>query len=248
MTEIYDHPARPEDVLHAARQLPAARIARLGHQGRRYIIKSVEQHATWLDRLQKGDPNKAFLRELVLLRAFAARGAAVPHIAASDETQMIFSDSGETLSTMVGQGRITDDILREAGRALAGLHALGLAHGRPAIRDLCWDGAQITFIDLEAGAKLSPTVRDQARDVILLLNSVFAMVPAHHHIAQQIWAGYQEADTLRLCDEVRRLARRLWWLEGLAWPAAQLHRMRGKTRSEFRAVARTRAFLLQTPW
>lgn len=247
MTEIFDHPTRAEDVLHAARRLPAARIARLVHQGRRYIIKSVEQHATWLDRLQKGDPNKAFKRELDLLKAFAARGAAVPHVAASDATQMIVADSGETLSTLVSQGRITDDILHKAGRALAGLHALGLAHGRPAIRDLCWDGAQITFIDLEAGAKLCPTARDQARDVMLLLNSVFAMAPAHHPIAQHIWAGYQAGDTRGLTEDMRKLARNLWWLEALAWPGAQLHRIRGKAKSEFRAVARTRAFLMQTP-
>lgn len=246
MTDMTEHPASADELLNAAGQLSTGRIKRLTHKGTRYIVKSVEHHASLLDRVQKGDPDKAFARELALLTDFAAKGAPVPHVAASDATRIVMTHSGETLSTMVTQGSITAHILTQAGRALARLHALGLAHGRPAIRDLCWDGAQITFIDLEAGAKLRATPRDQARDVILLLNSVFAMAPEHHHIAPHIWAGYQAGDSLGVCARTRALARRLWWVEALAWPASQLHRIKGKIRSEFRAVARTRAFLLQT--
>lgn len=243
MTDMIPPSATATELLHAARQMPARRIMRLTHQGRRYIVKSIEHHRTLLDRLQKGDPTIAFTRELALLCAFAERGAAVPRVAASDAERMILSDCGETLNVLVSKGRVTPDILVEAGRALARLHRLGLAHGRPAIRDLCWDGQRITFLDLEAGAKLRANSRDKARDAILMLNSVFAMDPAHHFAAQHLWTGYSE-DT-DLARSARAVARRLWWVALLAWPLAQIHRIRGKQKSEFRAVARTHAFLLQ---
>ena len=77
----------------------------------------------------------------------------VPRILAEGSDFIAVEDAGLSLTRFCGDRSrelvSKQTACRAAGRALARLHASGLAHGRPAFRDMCWDGQQIRFIDFE---------------------------------------------------------------------------------------------------
>ena len=238
-------PPTAEMLLAAARSEPVQRLTRIEVSGKSFFIKRPETHASMRWRVQKGDPARAFARELSLIRAFAARGAPVPDILAEDTHLVILADHGPNLAELLRSGRADKAVLREAGTALARLHSLGLTHGRPSLRDLCWDGDRVTFLDLEAGAKLHATQRDQARDLYLLLHSVFVLERPETQTPRAVLEGYRSAAPLPLWNAARQLARQLWWVEILAAPGKWLHRLRGSTEGcEFAAVGATRALIL----
>jgi tRNA A-37 threonylcarbamoyl transferase component Bud32 len=238
-------PPSAEALLAAARSVPDQRLARIELSGKAFFVKRPESHSSVRWRLQKGDPKRAFAREVGLIRAFAAKGAAVPDILAEEAECVILADHGPNLADLLGSGRADVALLHAAGVELARLHGLGLTHGRPSLRDICWDGARLTFLDLEAGAKLTATPRDQARDLYLLLHSAFVQDQPGMDAAPIVLAGYRSAAPLPQWQAARRLARQLWWLEMLAAPGKWLRQWRGKTQGcEFAAVGATRALIL----
>lgn len=234
-------PVAAQSSLDAISDELSKRVDQREHDGKRYFVKSPEIKMQWVTRILKGDPHRAFRREVALLRAFAERGAAVPPILAGDDTHVLLADCGESLRILVRQGRATEEVFMAAGRALAELHALGLAHGRPLKRDICWDGQRITFIDLEAGAQLAARPRDKARDLFVLLHSIMRF--EDDALAHAVIDGYRSVDKDDIWHETRKRSRGLWWLEWLVAPVIHLHRRQGKSLSEFIALARTRRLL-----
>lgn len=140
------------ELLRLAQQMPHARIAKLKHNGRRYWIKRAEVTPLRF-RLQKGNGAVAFRREVARLKAFAAKGLPVPPILAETPDMIVLAHAGKPLTRLARRG--TDDEIRHvlslAAEALAQLHKAGLSHGRPRLRDICWNKAEIRFLDLEAG-------------------------------------------------------------------------------------------------
>ncbi len=232
-----------ETLLQRAAALPFSRLARLRFQGRDYFVKMAEIHDNMRLRLFKGDPASALAREAAMLRSFAARGAAVARIIAADERRLILADHGTPVEKAIRSGDVSDALLRQIGSALADLHARGLAHGRPVLRDICHDGSAITFLDLEAGAKLDATDHDKARDLMVLIYSMMVTTSANRHMARQVIEGYRQAGTEAVWQKTRRRSRNLWWLELLALPGVWVHRRRGKRRSEMIAIGATRALI-----
>ncbi|PZX47357.1 tRNA A-37 threonylcarbamoyl transferase component Bud32 [Roseinatronobacter thiooxidans] len=212
--------------------------------GKKYFVKRLEQHRTRRARLMKGDPARALAREIALLEAFSQRGAPVPQIVAQDDTCFIMTDCGPPIHRTAVTSNAPEVIWRAVGTALANLHALGLVHGRPAMRDICWDGQKITFLDLEAGAKLKASQQDMTRDVIVLLHSILREGNQHPQAATFFQDAYRQNDTLGVWDACLIRARRLWWVEWVIAPVVLWHRWNGVARSEFAAVRPTRQFLL----
>lgn len=230
-------------LLQQVQTLPPRRLTRVEFHGSVYFVKMPEQHASLRWRVQKGDPKAAFSREVGLLHGFAAKGASVPRIAAEDDGRIVLEDHGTPLQSLIDQDQADAALMQRTGKALADLHALGLAHGRPSLRDICWDGHELTFLDLEAGAKLQARPHDQARDLFLLLHSVFLTDGATSPLAALVLDGYRAAGSAAVWKATQRRARGLWWLEMLSRPGAWLHRLRGKTRCEFAAIRAARALI-----
>lgn len=242
MTHTTDAPSRA-DLLHAARSLPKRRLVRLMFEDRVYFVKMAEQHASLRWRLQKGDPKAAFERERTLLSGFRARGGAVPEIAAEDDQRIILADHGRTLDRIIAEGGEREAVLKAAGKALADLHAKGLAHGRPSLRDLCWDGHSITFLDLEAGARLRSQPHHQARDLFLLVHSAITSAADAHQAGTAILTAYRLHGDPAVWRATCTLARRLGWLEAIASPVIWWHTRRRKHRSEFIALRKARRLI-----
>lgn len=203
-----------------------------------------ERHASLRRRIQKGDPLAAFEREIALLEAFRARGAAVPEIVARDADRVILTDQGKSLHDLLVKGEARQEALAGAGVALADLHCRDLAHGRPSLRDICWDGKQITFLDLEAGAQLQAQTKHKARDLFLLLLSAIVVDRAAPKASMHLLETYLAECDPTVWTQTVTLARKLWWLQVLAAPFAWRDKRRGKPASEFAALAVTRSLIL----
>ena len=222
---------------------PPRRVRRLDlPDGRRFWLKRVERLAGRL-RLQKGDPAKAFAAEREGLHALAAAGLPVAGVAAEGPDWVLMPDAGPVLPEVLEDpGRAEAEKLRasaEAGRALGLLHWAGMAHGRPAVRDICWDGAAARFIDLERFRRASRGGFWQAADVVMLAQTAYTLWPEDGRWLDRVLAAYAESAPEGAMAAVRRLAR---WLRPLGWLAAALATVKPGSR-ELRAVGLTLARL-----
>lgn len=233
----------PVQLARKARALPPGRVGSFIHNGQRYWVKCEEEISSLRLRLFKGNGQRSLSRELRLLTEFAARGAAVPPIAAQGPGFLVLPDRGPSLPSLLGTDGDFRPAFHAAGKALAEMHVLGLAHGRPCIRDICWDGETVTFLDLEAGARLDASASDMARDLLVLLHSALAQLPQFDEGAREIEAGYRTRDPGGIWELTRQRVRRLRWLAPLTAPVIWLHRRRGKKKSEFYAIPKLIALL-----
>jgi tRNA A-37 threonylcarbamoyl transferase component Bud32 len=206
--------------------------------GRRFWLKRVEQLSGRL-RLQKGDPARAFAAEREGLRVLAAAGLPVAGVVAEGDGWVLMPDAGPVLPEVVGDpGRGEAEKLRafaEAGRALGRLHWAGMAHGRPAVRDVCWDGAEARFIDLERFRRAKRAGVWQAADVVMFAQTAFTLWPEDARWLEAALGAYALSAPEGAMASVRRLVR---WLGPVGWVAAGLAVLRPGSR-ELRAVGLT---------
>jgi tRNA A-37 threonylcarbamoyl transferase component Bud32 len=228
-----------ESRLKAALAEPALRVRRLDlPDGRRFWLKRVERLSGRL-RVQKGDPERAFAAEREGLMALGAAGVPVAGVVAEGPDWVLMPDAGPVLPEMVADpGRNETEKLRAfaaAGRALGRLHWAGMAHGRPAVRDVCWDGAEARFIDLERFRRARRAGFWQAADVVMFAQTAFTLWPGDARWLEAALEAYVVSAPEGAMPAVRRLAR---WLAPVGWIAAGLSRVRPGSR-EMRAVRLT---------
>jgi tRNA A-37 threonylcarbamoyl transferase component Bud32 len=236
-------PDELEAHVKAALADPPSRVRRVDlPDGRRFWLKRVERLSGRL-RLQKGDPERAFAAERAGLRALAEAGLPVAGVTAEGPGWMLMPDAGPVLPEVVADPARSEAeklaALARAGRALGLLHWAGMVHGRPAVRDICWDGVEARFIDLE---RFRPARRGglwQAADVVMFVQTAFTRWPEDGRWLEAALAGYAMNAPEGAVARVARLAR---WLRPLGWLAAGLSRLKPKSR-ELRAVGLTLARL-----
>jgi tRNA A-37 threonylcarbamoyl transferase component Bud32 len=208
--------------------------------GRRFWLKRVER-LTGVMRLQKGDPARAFRAERDGLRRLAEAGLPVAGVALEGADWMVMPDAGPTLPQIVADPLLPEaDKLRafaQAGRALGLLHWAGMVHGRPAVRDICWDGREARFIDLERFRRGRRGGAWQAADVVMFMQTAFTQWPTETRWLEAALASYSVNAPEGAMIRVRRLA---GWLAPLGWLAGGLVRLRPRSR-ELRAVRLTLA-------
>ncbi|WP_235882849.1 lipopolysaccharide kinase InaA family protein [Rhizobium rhizophilum] len=118
-------------------------------------------------------PEAMQTREISRMRAFAAAGFAVPAIAYQSKTAMVMEDVGQTLASRLRDLRVADPeahdaFLVQAAEALGRVHAAGLSHGRPHVRDFFLRDGEVGFMDFEEDpASVMPLEMAQARDIFL---------------------------------------------------------------------------------
>lgn len=225
--------------VRAALDEPFRRVRRLElPDGRRFWLKRVER-LTGVMRAQKGDPAKAFDAEREGLRRLAEAGLPVAAVAAEGPDWLLLPDAGPVLSGVVADPRRSDAekiaAFAAAGRALGLLHWAGFAHGRPAVRDICWDGTEARFIDLERFRRGARGGVRQAADIVIFTQTAFTLWPADTRWLDAALAAYATNAPVGAMARVRLLAR---WLAPLGWLAGGLASLRPKSR-ELRAVGLT---------
>jgi tRNA A-37 threonylcarbamoyl transferase component Bud32 len=232
-----------EREVKAALAEPPRRVRALTlRDGRRFWLKRVERLAGKL-RLQKGDPARAFAAECDGLHALAEAGLPVAAIAGEGPDWVLMPDAGPTLPVVIAdtaRGE-AEKLLAcaRAGRALGLLHWAGMVHGRPAVRDICWDGEEARFIDLERFRRGRRSGFWQAADVVMFAQTAFTQWPGDPRWLEAALAAYALNAPPMAMARVRRLALSL---APLGWLAAGLSRLRPNSR-ELRAVGLTLACL-----
>ncbi len=158
---------------------PDARVQRFDHEGEVYWAKKSENLSLkW--RLQKGDPAAAFTADREGLQALWAAGVSVPDVVEEGTDFLVMRDGGPILSDLlVAQIGSTEDRIRAmeaAGSELATMHAKGLSHGRPAIKDMCWDGTRLTLLDFERFSPKRNTPKGHMQDLIIWRTAVLPLL------------------------------------------------------------------------
>ncbi|MCC6002026.1 MAG: hypothetical protein JJU19_14365 [Pararhodobacter sp.] len=156
--------------------LPAHRIQSFVLGGRRLWLKRAEEATSLRLRVQKGDPARALRADIAGLRFMARQGLPSVRVLSTAHDLLVTEDAGKPLSELFQPGSTASRAERvralgQAMRLLAGLHAAGARHGRPKLRDICWDGQTARLIDFE---RFHPQARprDMALDWLILLHSL----------------------------------------------------------------------------
>ncbi|WP_157054217.1 hypothetical protein [Ruegeria sp. 6PALISEP08] len=124
-------------------------------------------------------------------------GAPVPRILAEGKGYIAVEHAGASLTRLSKDKSVTMAgklmACRAAGQALARLHGMGLAHGRPAFRDMCWDGRQIRFIDFEYFVATKAGRLRKARDLSIAILSALSQGSTGPRFAYNVLSAYYAA-------------------------------------------------------
>ena len=106
-------------------------------------------------------------------------GRNTPHLVAPVEvltpSYMVTKDGGPTLKNWLDSEKTEAEkiqLLEKAGEALATLHEADIVHGRPALRDICWQDGKFTFLDWENRMYAKDLEEQKAVDFFLLLQGL----------------------------------------------------------------------------
>ncbi|WP_209424355.1 lipopolysaccharide kinase InaA family protein [Pararhodobacter sp. SW119] len=195
----------------APENTPFTRVQPLEIGSQRFWLKRPERPRSLRWRLQKGDPRKAFARDLAGLRFMFDRGLAAPPIVLSGADYFVIEDAGQPLDRL-----LTGDIpaaekaraVVAAGRALGALHRAGARHGRPKIRDICWDGDKARLIDME---RFSPRASKRAMglDLAILLHSMLEVGIDDPALLNLALRGYADSAPPAAVTDGKRWIRRI---------------------------------------
>ena len=202
------------DIADALGEAPV-RVRMLETPAGRLWLKRVE-HPSLRWRLQKGNGRRSFEKDREGLHVLGGAGLPVAPIVAEGPDYFATPDLGVTLRALMSDSGASDDrraAFQAAGRALAALHAQGFSHGRPAVRDLCWDGAEVRFIDMEKFSPRHKGPRHFAADILVFVHSVFAAGGGEAELENALTAYRNAGGPLQASIA---LARRLRWIGPVA--------------------------------
>jgi tRNA A-37 threonylcarbamoyl transferase component Bud32 len=160
--------------------------------------------------------SKSLAMEAARLREFKAKGFHVPDVLGVYDNILVMTDAGPQLRAFLDQTLESEKrafILKKAVQALAALHNAGLAHGRPYMRDMTWDGRHIGFLDLEEDPVLvMPIMSAQARDVWIFLSAAsrYARLPGNKSdyddaLIADLFTEYKQCVDPAILDELRTM-------------------------------------------
>ncbi|MGL3608226.1 RIO1 family regulatory kinase/ATPase domain-containing protein [Rhizobium sp. G187] len=174
-------------------------------------------------------PEAMQAREMARMKAFAAKGFPVPTVLYASKTAMVMDDAGLTLAHRLKVLRQEDPaahdaLLVQAAEALGRVHANGLCHGRPHVRDFFLRDGEVGFMDFEEDpASAMPLPMAQARDVLLYFLVVSSVAIEPHRTCPQAleaWSQHAPAAALR---ELRGLTRVIGRILPLARLIGRVH-------------------------
>lgn len=165
------------------------------------------------------------------LRFLYMQGVPVPKVLAEGENWIAVSDAGQSVAELVNSDYLSMEakkkIVCKASAQLAKLHQHNKWHGRPVLRDMAWDGEQITFIDLEENpGKILTAEQCMIRDVLIYVQSLFrdlqnrdlifsAVTCYKEHGPETIWRAVKnQADSMNVFYMLLRILYRFIGKDG----------------------------------
>lgn len=188
---------------------PAPRIERVEIDGKAGWLKRPEALSARM-RLQKGDANAAFNTEKEAYRRLSSLGLPVPRLLDEGEDYFVTEDSGQTLVRLLrdigAPGPEFCKAIEVAAETLARFHEMGFSHGRPALKDICWDGEKTTFIDFERFDPKRDNKNGHALDVLVFF---FSLIAETGDLGPEVYAArdrYQAKDAKGIWKKAQRKA------------------------------------------
>lgn len=215
------------------------RISQLELGGQIIWVKKQENLSLRM-RLQKGDAGTTFRAERAALHRLQAAGVPVPVVLAEGPDYIATLDSGLSLHLML-RGPL--ETLNEriaafgmAGAALAKMHKQHLSHGRPSIKDICWQDGRITFLDFERFHEKRNTPKGHMQDLVMMVFSAYAVSGRDCPEIDALIKGYRENDPAGIWKMAAKWCGKMGWADILTKPVQW--RKAGKAR-EFKAIPLT---------
>ncbi len=218
-----------------------ARVSQVEIKGKVYWAKQVEK-VKGRSRVFKISPQKLFDKELVAFENLRQRGAPVPKVVARGERFFVLEDAGQTLHSLwrhhgYDAGNRAQATI-QAAIALSAMHQSGVAHGRPVARDVCWDGADIRFVDLENYLPSRNHRKGFSRDLLLFIHSVCSQPVKDQAAIKAAIDAYRERDIIGVWKYACKLVHRYGWLEVFTRP---LQMRKDPHALEFKSLPKVRA-------
>ncbi len=196
------------------------------------------------------EPRLPLQREAHRLNLLRDKGFPVPQVLLSRENYLVMTDIGPSVKYWLTEAGIPalerQRVLMACAAALAELHQQNRWHGRPALRDLCWDGKQIGFIDFEEDPHQYLSI-DQcmARDVLIFVHGLYRYLPESDPAILLAISEYQRLAPGRVWRDALQTAGQMW----LAYPClAAAKTLLGKDgRQAFLALKQLRQFNSNSP-
>ena len=201
---------------------PDSRIQSFEFAGHKYWLKQPERLEGAM-KLLKDDPKRALQTEIDALTRLAGKDAPVPRVVLSGNDFFVVEDAGKTVSDWLHAARQDEmvpfgDILNDSASALAELHRMELAHGRPALRDIGWQQGEVKFIDFEASQQGRSQSYQQQRDLLVYLHSLYRYMGADHGQIDAAISNYRAAGGEQTWLDTQKRIRRWQWLRPLLRP------------------------------
>jgi hypothetical protein len=237
------HDHRHDAAVAAFRTRSGPRTGRFEVEGEVFWIKAVDTPGL-INRVQKGPADRAYAADLAAQHNLAARGVPVPEIVAEGASLFVTRDSGPTLERMLRDQTGTLDqriaAFSDAGTALARLHGLGISHGRPVLRDICWKDGRTTFLDFENYRPHRNQPSHFRLDLVIFVFSCYAQQRSELPEIVAAKDAYRANDPCGVWPAAERWVRKMGWVDLLTKP---LQWRPDPHAREFKAIAPTlRAF------
>lgn len=176
------------------------------------------------------EPGSQLEREAVRLKLMRSKGFRVPEVLLATTDYLALSDVGPSLKYWLTEADISATerrtILLMAAAALAHLHQNRYWHGRPALRDLCWDGEQIGFIDFEEDPhQLLSIDQCMTRDFLIFVHGLYRYLPVTDPVIVEAINEYRRLAPERVWRDSIKVVEQMW----LLYPVLELsHHILGK--------------------
>lgn len=152
------------------------RVIEMILDGQKVWVKRKQPLENWRD-YYKVLVTPGLKREIKALQLLNLQQLPVPKLVVTGDDFFASEDSGHALPRYLDENNLDlaqrKLIFYKAGYALAQMHQQGFAHGRPALRDICWDEHKITFIDFEMHSGKPSSTWDQNKDLLIFLHGLY---------------------------------------------------------------------------
>ena len=154
------------------------RVFSFEFDGQKFWLKRIEKSIKggFLTKIFKPNPYKSFAAEIKKLEILNEAKAPAPKLMLKSDEFFVIEDVGEPISQLIkysNDEKFKHEILLKAARALAGLHALNFAHGRPALRDIAIKNDEIKFLDFESKFFSKDLELQKSRDLLIFIDELF---------------------------------------------------------------------------
>ena len=230
---------RNDAELRRLAEASTGRVARLELGGQTYWVKRREDLSLRM-RLQKGDAAQAFEAERDAYRALARIGAPVPEIVAEGDGYFVTPDCGEMVSKILAEQSGTLEsrlkLFETVAVGLWAFHEKGVSHGRPSLKDICWDGARVRFLDFERYGEKRNTERGHAEDLVMIVFNALAIAQKPCPEVDHLIETYRSLAPDAYWERARALCKRMRWMD---WATKPIQMRREGRAKEFKAIPLT---------